>query len=118
MRFIHSADWQIGKVCKQFGAKEETLRQARLTAIERLKNDERLLREKAQRLREGAGATVQGYRDQIAALEDTIRQAEADGKRDKVDARDLDKKADAVKARVDALQRELDRAAVAEPVTA
>src|SRR5215468_9958653 len=36
MRFIHSADWQIGKVFKQFGAKEETLRQARLAAIERL----------------------------------------------------------------------------------
>jgi DNA repair exonuclease SbcCD nuclease subunit len=36
MRFIHSADWQIGKVFKQFGAKEEGLRQARLTAIESL----------------------------------------------------------------------------------
>jgi DNA repair exonuclease SbcCD nuclease subunit len=36
MRIIHFADWQIGKVFKQFGAKEETLRQARLTAIERL----------------------------------------------------------------------------------
>jgi DNA repair exonuclease SbcCD nuclease subunit len=36
MRVIHSADWQIGKVFKQFGAKEESLRRARLTAIERL----------------------------------------------------------------------------------
>jgi DNA repair exonuclease SbcCD nuclease subunit len=36
MRIIHSADWQIGKVFKQFGTKEETLRQARLAAIERL----------------------------------------------------------------------------------
>lgn len=36
MRIIHTADWQIGKVFKQFGAKEETLRQARLGAIERL----------------------------------------------------------------------------------
>lgn len=36
MRFFHSADWQIGKVFKQFGAKEESLRQARLAAIERL----------------------------------------------------------------------------------
>jgi DNA repair exonuclease SbcCD nuclease subunit len=36
MRIIHSADWQIGKVFKQFGAKEETLRQARLAAIEGL----------------------------------------------------------------------------------
>jgi DNA repair exonuclease SbcCD nuclease subunit len=36
MRLIHTADWQIGKVFKQFGSKEETLRQARLTAIERL----------------------------------------------------------------------------------
>src|SRR5262245_26235462 len=36
MRFVHSADWQIGKVFKQFGAKEESLRHARLTAVERL----------------------------------------------------------------------------------
>jgi DNA repair exonuclease SbcCD nuclease subunit len=36
MRVIHSADWQIGKVFRQFGAKEESLRQARLGAIERL----------------------------------------------------------------------------------
>lgn len=36
MRFIHSADWQIGKVFKQFGPKEETLRRARLAAVERL----------------------------------------------------------------------------------
>jgi len=36
MRFIHTADWQIGKVFKQFGAKEETFRQARLGAIEHL----------------------------------------------------------------------------------
>ncbi|MGO8846515.1 MAG: metallophosphoesterase [Methylocella sp.] len=36
MRFIHTADWQIGKVFKQFGAQEETLRQARLTVIERI----------------------------------------------------------------------------------
>jgi len=36
MRFLHSADWQIGKVFKQFGAKEEALRQGRLAAIERL----------------------------------------------------------------------------------
>jgi DNA repair exonuclease SbcCD nuclease subunit len=36
MRFVHSADWQIGKVFKQFGAKEEMLRRARLAAIERL----------------------------------------------------------------------------------
>jgi DNA repair exonuclease SbcCD nuclease subunit len=36
MRFVHSADWQIGKVFKHFGVKEEALRQARLAAIERL----------------------------------------------------------------------------------
>jgi DNA repair exonuclease SbcCD nuclease subunit len=36
MRIIHSADWQIGKVFKQSGGKEETLRQARLAAVERL----------------------------------------------------------------------------------
>lgn len=36
MRFLHTADWQIGKVFKQFGSKEEALRQARLAAIERL----------------------------------------------------------------------------------
>jgi DNA repair exonuclease SbcCD nuclease subunit len=38
MLFVHSADWQIGKVFKHFGPKEETLRQARLSAIERLGN--------------------------------------------------------------------------------
>lgn len=36
MKFIHAADWQIGKVFKQFGAKEEALRQARLIAIENI----------------------------------------------------------------------------------
>src|SRR2546428_1566806 len=86
-------------------------RRARLMAIERLKNDERLLREKAQRLRDGAGATVQGYRDQIAALEDAIQRAEADGKRDKADARELDKKADEVRAQITPIEREIERGA-------
>ena len=36
MQFIHTADWQIGKVFKQFGAKEETLRLAHLAAIEQI----------------------------------------------------------------------------------
>jgi DNA repair exonuclease SbcCD nuclease subunit len=36
MRFIHTADWQIGKVFKQFGGKEDSLRQARLGAIENI----------------------------------------------------------------------------------
>jgi DNA repair exonuclease SbcCD nuclease subunit len=34
MRFVHSADWQIGKPFKRFGEKEGVLRQARLNAIE------------------------------------------------------------------------------------
>ena len=34
MRFIHTADWQIGKPFRNFGEKESVLRQARLTAIE------------------------------------------------------------------------------------
>ena len=34
MRFIHTADWQIGKPFRNFGDKEAVLRQARLTAIE------------------------------------------------------------------------------------
>ncbi len=34
MRFIHSADWQIGKPYKQFGDKESVLRLARLNVIE------------------------------------------------------------------------------------
>lgn len=34
MRFIHTADWQIGKSFKRFGQKEDTLRRARLSAIE------------------------------------------------------------------------------------
>ncbi len=34
MRFIHTADWQIGKVFRQFGEKEAVLQQARLDVIE------------------------------------------------------------------------------------
>ena len=34
MRFIHTADWQIGKPFKYFGEKETILRHARLKAIE------------------------------------------------------------------------------------
>ena len=34
MKFIHTADWQIGKAFKRFGEKEAMLRQARLDAIE------------------------------------------------------------------------------------
>lgn len=34
MRFIHTADWQIGKVFRKFGDKEPVLQQARLDAIE------------------------------------------------------------------------------------
>lgn len=34
MRFIHTADWQIGKPFRNFGENESVLRQARLAAIE------------------------------------------------------------------------------------
>ncbi len=34
MRFIHTADWQIGKPFRNFGDKESVLRQARLDAVE------------------------------------------------------------------------------------
>lgn len=34
MRFLHTADWQIGKPFRNFGEKENVLRQARLVAIE------------------------------------------------------------------------------------
>ncbi len=34
MRFIHTADWQIGKPFRNFGEKDGVLRQARLSAIE------------------------------------------------------------------------------------
>lgn len=36
MRFIHTADWQIGKPFKQFGERESVLKQARLTVIARI----------------------------------------------------------------------------------
>jgi DNA repair exonuclease SbcCD nuclease subunit len=36
MRFIHTADWQIGKPFLRFSAKAEALRAARLDAVERL----------------------------------------------------------------------------------
>ncbi|MCA3572931.1 MAG: DNA repair exonuclease [Aestuariivirga sp.] len=34
MRFIHTADWQIGKPFRNFGERESVLRQARLAAVE------------------------------------------------------------------------------------
>ena len=34
MRFIHTADWQIGKPFRNFGDRDGVLRQARLAAIE------------------------------------------------------------------------------------
>lgn len=34
MRFIHTADWQVGKPFRNFGEKESVLRQARLSMIE------------------------------------------------------------------------------------
>src|SRR3546814_12561001 len=36
MRFIHTADWQIGKPFKQFGDREAALKLARLSAIENI----------------------------------------------------------------------------------
>ncbi|HEY8578977.1 MAG TPA: metallophosphoesterase, partial [Beijerinckiaceae bacterium] len=36
MRFIHTADWQIGKSFRRFGAREALLGQARLDAVERI----------------------------------------------------------------------------------
>lgn len=36
MRIVHTADWQIGKTFKQFGDREEVLRQARLSAIAKI----------------------------------------------------------------------------------
>jgi DNA repair exonuclease SbcCD nuclease subunit len=36
MRFLHTADWQIGKPFKRFGDRECVLKQARLTAIEKI----------------------------------------------------------------------------------
>jgi DNA repair exonuclease SbcCD nuclease subunit len=36
MRIVHTADWQIGKPFRQFGEREGVLRQARLSAIERI----------------------------------------------------------------------------------
>ncbi|MBX9760653.1 MAG: DNA repair exonuclease, partial [Beijerinckiaceae bacterium] len=36
MRFIHTADWQIGKSFRRYGEKEGNLRAARLDAIERI----------------------------------------------------------------------------------
>ena len=36
MKFIHTADWQIGKPFRNFGERESVLRQARLVAIENI----------------------------------------------------------------------------------
>jgi hypothetical protein len=84
---------------------------ARLLAIERLANDERLIREKAHRVREGAGATIDGCKQAIAAAETALRQALADEKRDHADARALDKKADAIRAQITPIEREVARGA-------
>lgn len=46
MRFIHTADWQIGKSFRRFGDRESLLRQARLDAIVRI--GELAIRENAQ----------------------------------------------------------------------
>ena len=36
MRFIHTADWQIGKSFRRYGEREDQLKRARLDAIERI----------------------------------------------------------------------------------
>ena len=89
---------------------------SRELAVERFENDERLLRRDAQALRDGAGATIEGYKNQIAAAEAGLKQALEDEKRDKVSARGLERKADDVRTQIAALKREIDRAP--EPATA
>src|SRR5207249_4468960 len=88
---------------------------SRLLVVERLANDERILRRDAQSLRDGAGATIEGYKNQIAAAEVGLRQALEDEKRDKARARGLERKADDVRTQIAALRREIDRAP--EPTT-
>src|SRR5439155_13727608 len=83
---------------------------SRELAVERLENDERILRRDAQALRDGAGATIEGYKNQITTAEAGLRQALEDEKRDKASARDLERKADAVRAEITPIERELDRA--------
>ena len=82
---------------------------SRELAVERLENDERILRRDAQGLRDGAGATIEGYKNQIAAAEAGLKQALEDEKRDKASARELERKADDVRTRIAALKREVDR---------
>src|SRR5438445_9266715 len=89
---------------------------SREMAVERLENDERILRRDAQALRDGAGAAIEGYKNQIAAAEAGLKQALEDEKRDKVSARGLERKADDVRTQIAALKREIDRAP--EPATA
>jgi hypothetical protein len=98
------------------GATEFWIR-SRLLEVERLNGDERVLRRQAQGLRDGAGATIQGIRNQIAAAEEALKVALEQEKRDKAEARDLEGKADAVAALIPPVQREVDRG-VPEPVTA
>ena len=90
---------------------------ARMLQLERLRGDEASLRRKAQALRDGAGATIEGLRNQIAAAEEALKLAQEAEKRDKAEAREVDKQADTVKALTEPVQRELDRG-VPEPVTA
>ena len=81
---------------------------SRLTAVETLENDRRLVSNRAQGILDAAGAGVQAARNRIAQGEVDLKAALESEKQDKAIARDLQKQAEAVEAQIKPLRRELD----------
>jgi len=81
---------------------------SRLMVIERLANDERRLRERAQGVADAAGADVQSARNAIANAEAALKAALAVEKEQRAVARDLQQQAEAVARTIAPLRRELE----------
>ena len=83
---------------------------SRLMAIQRIENDVRLLREKAQRLTDAAGADIEGCKAAISNAEAALKTAVAAEKEQRQLARGLLKDAEKVAEPLAGLRRELDKA--------
>ena len=91
-----------------FAGANEMWVKARLMAIERLENDERRLRERAQGIAGAVGADVQGCKNAIAAAEEALKAALVREKEQRAIARDLQKQAEGVARTIAPLRRELE----------
>ena len=81
---------------------------SRLMVIERLANDERRLRERAQGVADAAGADVQGCKNAIATAEAALKAALATESGQRIIARGLLKDAEKVARTIAPLRRELE----------